>query len=332
MDNKRLLTFADIKGQDKAIAMLTRAVAGNTVSHAYLFRGPEGVGKKSVALAFASFLNCARPGDTGACGECPSCRKFASGNHPDVLHLEPPPGKRQLAIDQIRELKKALEYAPFEGGWRVVLLADIHATMPRAEVANSLLKTLEEPPERTVFILTADQGGFILDTILSRCQVVPFFPLSPATAAAILEAGGMEAARAQRLAAACHGSVTRARSAGIEETIDLAEEIAAFVLAPGDGDTWIGSMFALSERAAARKEDLPHLLDLLQGWLHALILTATGAPPATLPIAAGRECLWPPDLIEAHLGRVDEARRQLRHNCNRAAVCEGLLMGLAGRA
>ena len=184
-----LISFRDIIGQEKAKQILRLAFARQKTCHAYLFQGPVGVGKKMAARAFAAFLNCRQQDRDDSCGQCPACRKMASGNHPDFLSIEP--DGAQIKIDQIRELKKILSYSLVEDGYRVVVLADIHQTMTRKEVANSLLKTLEEPPVQTVFVLTAVEAAGILPTIVSRCQVIPFFPLPFDLAAAALSAEGM---------------------------------------------------------------------------------------------------------------------------------------------
>ena len=136
-------SFQQVMGHDQAKDLLLKACRRQRVSHAYLFKGPVGVGKKSVARAFSAFLNC-RAADNAldSGGRCASCKKFISGNHPDFLTIEP--DGSMIKIAQIRELKKGLAFPPFEDGYRVVLLPDIHDNMPRKEVNNSLLKILEE--------------------------------------------------------------------------------------------------------------------------------------------------------------------------------------------
>ncbi|MCK4839939.1 MAG: ATP-binding protein, partial [Desulfobulbaceae bacterium] len=155
-------TIDSILGQEKAKKMLRRAVANNRLGHAYLFRGPVGVGKKTLARAFGNYLNCQNPTDSqDACTICQSCRKLKSGNQPDLLVIEPE--GVSIKIKQIRELKHALTFPPFEAKYRIVLITDIH-TM-RREAANSLLKILEEPPVGNQLLLTGDEASAILPTI-----------------------------------------------------------------------------------------------------------------------------------------------------------------------
>ena len=142
MMNTNYFTIDSVLGQEKAKKMLRRAVRGNRLSHAYLFRGPAGVGKKTLARAFGNYLNCQNPTNgQDACASCQSCHKLKSGNHPDLLVVEPE--GVSIKIKQIRELKHALTFPPFEANYRIVLITDVHAM--RREAANSLLKILEEP-------------------------------------------------------------------------------------------------------------------------------------------------------------------------------------------
>ncbi|MFH1019251.1 MAG: DNA polymerase III subunit delta', partial [Pseudomonadota bacterium] len=215
------LSFAGIIGQDKAKKLLHRAVAQERLSHALLFKGPMGVGKKTCARTFAATLNCHSPAGHEPCGQCSSCRKFNAGSHPDFIVIEP--DGAAIKINQVRELKKTLAVPPFEAKIRVVLLCEIH-TM-RREAANSLLKTLEEPPSQTMLILTADEAGGILPTILSRCQTVPFFPLPQTEVAKILALeAGIAPESGAALAAMAEGSLGRARLLLAKDLLGLRRE------------------------------------------------------------------------------------------------------------
>jgi DNA polymerase-3 subunit delta' len=154
-------------GHDWAINLLLNGLARGRVPHAILIVGPPNIGKTTVAFTFAQALNCTG-GPPVPCGECVSCRKVVSGNHPDVRILDAP--DQTLKIGEVRELQRELSLSPHEGHWRVAVLADFErATI---EAANALLKTLEEPPAQVALVLTATEADVLLPTIVSRCQVL----------------------------------------------------------------------------------------------------------------------------------------------------------------
>ncbi|MGF7185220.1 DNA polymerase-3 subunit delta' [Desulfitispora alkaliphila] len=164
------MKLRQIKGQDKAINQLFGAIIKDRISHAYLFAGPEGVGKFLTALAFANGLNCQSPHEGDSCGTCLSCRRFASGNNSMVTVIEPE--GMSIKIDQIRTLQEKLKYSIEDGQRHIVVLREAHVLTLQG--ANSLLKVIEEPPPNTIFVLTTSQQHSLLPTIISRCQVVKF--------------------------------------------------------------------------------------------------------------------------------------------------------------
>lgn len=169
------MSFASLKGQDNAITYLKVSIKNNTLSHAYIFSGPSGVGKRLAALNFAKVLNCDRAVDNESCDNCPSCKKIDSLSHPDVFILRPIKEGGSIGIDEIRELIKNISLRPFEGRKKVYIIDG--AQTLRHEAANALLKTLEEPPTPSILILITDNLKALFHTIISRSQVVRFFPL-----------------------------------------------------------------------------------------------------------------------------------------------------------
>lgn len=163
------MVFNDIVGQQGIIKNIRNAIKDNRVAHAYLFCGPDGVGKSITASIFASALNCQKRGDD-PCGVCPSCLRARDGNHPDIIHV-----KIQRAIihvDEIRELQKDMIKKPYEKGVKVYIIHD--AEKMNDEAQNCLLKTLEEPPQHVIIILLSSNQYSLLKTIVSRCQVMKF--------------------------------------------------------------------------------------------------------------------------------------------------------------
>ena len=326
------LRFASLLGHDKPKALLREAVAKNKMGHAYLFRGPDGVGKKRTALTLAAYINCKSPLDGDSCGRCTTCRKYFSGNHPDLILVEP--DGAAIKIGQIRELKHQLTFPPLEAKVRVIVLEDIH-TM-RREAANSLLKTLEEPAPGNLLILTADLAGDVLPTILSRCQIISFGSLDHKDMAQVLmQENDMEESLAFTLAAVAEGSLGRAKLLWQEGLLSLRQEVVeGLLLGQQNPAETIAQVFRLSEKGAALKENTSELLALIRLWYRDLVLVAAGGPEASiankdlalfLPAAAQ---LWSLRQLQQKLQRLDLAERQLLRNCSRTLVLETLFFDL----
>jgi DNA polymerase III subunit delta' len=243
-----------VRGHDRVLEDLRRTLAQGRFPHAFLFAGPEGVGKRTFARTLAQALLCerAREADLDPCEACPSCLQVKAGNHPDVLEVERPEDKHELPIRVICDLCLDLGLKPMRGTRRIAIVND--ADDLNDEASNAFLKTLEEPPPGAVLILIGTSAEVQLDTIISRCRVVRFDPLPPAELAALLREQGVtsDPAEADRLAQLGEGSVGRAiglanpdlehfRRSMIDELADprgfdppaLAQRIEAFVKAAG---------------------------------------------------------------------------------------------------
>jgi len=167
--------FKDIIGHNKEIDMLKRAIGSGRPAHAYLFVGPDGIGKKLIALNFAKVFNC-EEGGLEPCDECPSCRKIDDGNHIDVQVFAPKGLSRQLKVEQVEQFISQVNFKPFEGNRKAFILCD--ADRANVSFQNKILKVLEEPPDETIIILVTSNPEGLLPTIRSRCQVMNFSPLS----------------------------------------------------------------------------------------------------------------------------------------------------------
>ncbi|HXO88950.1 MAG TPA: DNA polymerase III subunit gamma/tau [Candidatus Acidoferrales bacterium] len=166
-------TFAEIVGQEHVTRTLANAIQSNRVAHAYIFSGVRGVGKTTVARILAKALNCAKGTTAEPDGTCDSCREIAAGTSLDVLEID---AASNRGIDQIRELREMVRYAPAASRYKVVILDEAHQLTD--EASNALLKTLEEPPERVVFILATTRAEDLVETIKSRAQLFQFRSLT----------------------------------------------------------------------------------------------------------------------------------------------------------
>ncbi len=309
------LLFPGLQGQQQAKRLLRRVTESRRLAHAYLFRGPDGVGKRLCAYLFGAYLNCLEPTGSGACGRCRSCRKYLSGNHPDFFVVSPESGT--IKIDRVRELCRSLSYPPYDSAMRVVVLEDVH--LLRTEAANSLLKTLEEPPAQNLLILTAESSRTVLPTILSRCQIIPFYGLNDEQVKQVLQdkepvLSDEEVRTLVRMAAGSPGLALRLRREGI---VSLWQEVLTVLSGHVDEASRISAVLCCAERLSELKEHLVVLLDLMQIWVREglLVQQQAGATAAV-------DGAW------ARLNAIDRARQRLARNCNRSLVCEVLLFDL----
>lgn len=335
-------TFS-ILGQDRALYLLARARVSGRMAHAYLFTGPDGVGKVSLARELAIALLCRHAeaeAGVAACGLCPSCMQMQSGNHPDFMVLEPE--GQGIKIDAIRQMKQALGFPPLAGTQRVVLLKEVH-TM-RREAANSLLKILEEPPPGNLLLLTADDDQGLLATIRSRCQHIILHALPLALAAEVIKRHKPELSEADCLALAelsggCPGQALRME----EETIlPLYEDLVCALGTRGQGSAaQVQSALALAGRLHEHREMsglILHLLRLLLKNTLAARLCGGGCEHGQGDvIRAGSIATrlqtregWNAEQLSARLGAIDRADQALQRNCNPTLVFEVLLLQLIG--
>ncbi len=271
--------FREILGQEWVISHLKTAAQKGRLSHAYLFLGPEGVGKASTARALAAALNCQEPREDGdACGICAACRRLAAGTQPDFLAIGPTESL-QIKIEQIREFRRLTTYPPFGGGWRVALIKPAEAMNDAA--ANALLKTLEEPPDRHLLVLTAQAEADLLPTVVSRCHKLAFAPLPAALVAGELQQRrGLAPPQAQLLAALSGGSLGRALTLDPETILAQRRQVLADLEALNKGSA--AAALDWAQRLAKSRPDLDHFLSLAQLWYRDLLLCHFRAPAALL--------------------------------------------------
>ncbi len=202
------MSFADIRDQEVATRLLRRVLIRDRIPNGMFFWGPGGVGKRLTALEMAKAINC-QAGDGDACGTCLSCRKVMHGNHPDVKIVAPTDKARMIKKDQIDEVNEIASLRPYEALWRIIII--LEADRLNLTAQNHFLKTLEEPPGRSLFILVSEHPRQLLPTIRSRCQMVRFRSLNPKTVSEFLQRDrGLAAELADSIAALAQGQMTRA--------------------------------------------------------------------------------------------------------------------------
>lgn len=207
------MSFREIRGHESLQQQLAQAWRAGRLAHAYLFVGPEGVGKRTFARALAKTLLCENRDEQtfDSCDTCSACRWFEAQTHPDYHDFYLPPDKHEFPIELIHEVIRLLGVKPARGRYRVVLLDD--ADTLNEESANAFLKTLEEPPPCSVLLLLGTSPDYQLPTIRSRCQVLRFSPLADELIADWLRREGLvkSQAEASRIAQLAQGSLTRAQ-------------------------------------------------------------------------------------------------------------------------
>ncbi len=322
------MLFSEIIGQPKAVKLLSRALAGNRLAHGYLFTGPDGVGKTATAMALAACLFCEAPDAERPCGHCSGCLKFSSGNHPDFVSIRP--DGAAIKIGQVRGLKKDLSFPPFEAGMRVVVIEDVQ-TM-RREAGNSLLKILEEPPPDNLLLLIASESESVLSTIISRCQVIPFVPLTLGDAVTVIcrlspELSPDEAHALAVLTSGCPGQVKALHG---EDVLQLRTDCIHALLVDRQGEARsVEQALDLAGRMADLKDGMDALLGLLAIFFKEIMvdILCDGESAGDEEAKAARE-RWNLQQLSDMIKAVDSARRGLAGNCNRGLVCEVLLLEL----
>lgn len=282
-------------GQGRAVRFLSELIERDRVPHALLFLGTSGTGAVAAALDFVQVLHCQADGAV-ACGRCAACHKVTNLNHPDSTLLFPfsrsvkeedrqaalhevwqspyhyplPNDNAGITIDRVRQMQRQFTHSAFAGGWRTTLI--LHADQMRAEAANAMLKTLEEPPVRSLMILIASQGDALLPTIVSRCQFVKFPTLSPHDISAGLVARDVDETAADFIARTCGGDFRRALDMTDGQTADRQDRSFRFLEA---------LLWEQDERTfeALAKLDRQEALDILAGaeiWLRDALLLQCG--------------------------------------------------------
>ena len=337
------MPFRTIVGHRRLLPLLSRAVSRDTLPPALLMEGPAGVGKRRAAVAIAEALNCLKPHQGGdfardGCGECPACRRIQRGVHPDVIVIEP--GEMgSIKIEQVRDVIARSEFRPFEGRRRVVIIDDADALVPAAQ--NALLKTLEEPPSASMFVLVSSIPDALLPTVRSRCSRLRFGPLSPAEVTEVLRRDhGYSEQGARAVAVDAEGSVRRALEAESADLVDAragAERLLEYTARAGDPSRRLDAardVTAKKSSSAGEREQLAACLRVLGSLLRDVSILAAGGDRGLI----GNSDLEPQleSLARSFDGRrsasaytaVDEALAALERNASPKIVADWLVLQL----
>ena len=321
------MTFDQILGHERQKEILHRALANGRVAHAYLFSGPDGIGKQLMALALARTIVCL---EQRGCGQCLACRKIDHQNHPD-LHILEPDGN-SIKIEQIRSFQRELNFKPLEAPRKICIIEQADAMTVGA--ANALLKTLEEPRGDTLLILLSAQPNRLLETIRSRCQPLPFTRHPNSRIQAELEKQlGIESAESHVLAALSEGSFKKAFGKDRELYLEQRRELLKTLTGFSSGS--ILQILDFAEQMAADKTILPDILEIFQAFYRDVLMTLQGRGDEELVNLDLKEKIHKVSSREsvattlAKLDALIEVRRQLDRNVNRQLAMEVLLLKLA---
>jgi DNA polymerase-3 subunit delta' len=320
--------FADILGHNRIVEVLRRSLQSGKTAHSYLFEGVSGSGRKKTALALIQALFCLSLPDD-ACGVCPSCRKIDSGNHPDIHLIGPLPDKRDISIEQLRELQRDLSLRPYEAPRKACIIDP--AERMSVNAANSLLKTLEEPPGNALIILVTENAGMLLSTVRSRCQLIRFAPLSPEYVQSLLERSGMASDTAALVAPMSGGSLQKALDLDNEALVARREAVLSRVSQLTINR--IGTVFDAAEELSGNRDTTLELLDMLLSFYRDAVHLGAGnteivnrsARSAIESIASRRSFPRNLELLE----RISETRRAVQRNANPKLALDHLFMTMA---
>jgi DNA polymerase-3 subunit delta' len=322
----------NLLGHEWAVDMLKQHIARDALRHAYLFSGPPGLGRRTLALRLAQALNCTQPAAPGQpCGGvCRDCRQIESMRHPDLSIVQAETEGGTLKVDQVREVRRALALKPYQSSYRVALFLRFQEASEGA--ANALLKTLEEAPGYAVLILTADTPEQLLPTVTSRCEVLRLRPLSVETIQTHLQAHGAGREQASLIAHISGGRPGYALQLLKNET---ALEFRAERLAD------LGHLlsctrvqkFDYAEKMAKDKESMRQTLLVWLSYWRDVLLHASGAKTPIANIDQNETITLLADSLELGRARqvvseMEQALKRLERNVNPRLLAEVLLLDL----
>ena len=320
-----MMSFEDFAGQSAHVAQLQSDFARQSYVHAYMLCGPRGTGKKSVARLCAMAAVCRGEGER-PCGVCGPCRRILSDTHPDLHTIVPEKGKQTIGVGVLREVLETVAVKSFEDGTKAMIFPEAHKMTPAAQ--NCLLKTLEEPPQDTVFFLITDQPGALLATIVSRCRIIRFHPLSVQDCTQRLIALGQSPADAKRRARMAEGCVGAALEID-EERLSLMEKVTGDVFSVHRA----GDVLSVVNSYKDDKERQKAVMDLLEAAVRDILLAQAGTgsleDSGISQEAVSYACAVPLAGGLRLSGQITKARMMLGSNVSFASAFESILLEIS---
>jgi DNA polymerase III subunit delta' len=314
-------------GHDDVRRWLANAASSRRVAGAYLFLGPDGIGKSIVAAEFAATLRCESRVDGWACGKCNECLRVERRVHPNVRHYAKPPDKTAFPVEQVREIVEDASLKRLEPGARVFVVAD--ADRFNDSSANAFLKTLEEPPEGLTFVLLAGNAAQVLPTIQSRCQAVRFTPLDEdqlREATRGWEGLPVNPDSKEMLLRTAQGSPGRVRRLADVQALDKARDFIQRVSKDPFGASELLFAALTGDDNELKRAQLRDLLALLSAALRDRMVGALGAMDAKPLTRAIPEPTTGPDVPLAALQRLDDLRERVDGNANLKLACDAIAL------
>lgn len=323
-----MYTFEEIRGNTPLVEQLRRSAASGRSSHAYLFLGGAGAGKRLIANTFAKALQC--EGEKRPCDSCKSCHAFNHGNHPDVIYFQPLKNGKTYTIEDVREqLLETVDLKPFQYEKKIYIIEK--ADTLNIQSQNALLKTLEEPPAHAVFLLLAERAEAFLPTILSRVVVMKIRPLSAETIADYLMQAGHLAEESHILSAYAQGRIGQALELVEDEGFrEMRQDILGKLEAlPSMSE---GDAYLLAKDFEVYKNDL-RFLDIMELWYRDLLTAKSLREEGYLIQRDKKDAIFraakePAALLAKKAAAVRTARMRLAQNANFRLTVEVMLMDL----
>ena len=323
-----MYTFEEIRGNTPLVEQLRRSAASGRSSHAYLFLGGAGAGKRLIANTFAKALQC--EGEKRPCDSCKSCHAFNHGNHPDVIYFQPLKNGKTYTIEDVREqLLETVDLKPFQYEKKIYIIEK--ADTLNIQSQNALLKTLEEPPAHAVFLLLAERAEAFLPTILSRVVVMKIRPLSAETIADYLMQAGHLAEESHILSAYAQGRIGQALELVEDEGFrEMRQDILGKLeVLPSMSE---GDAYLLAKDLEGYKNDL-RFLDIMELWYRDLLTAKSLREEGYLIQRHKKDAIFraakePAALLAKKAAAVRTARMRLAQNANFRLTMEVMLMDL----